>query len=654
MDPDDGLRREFAQHYAPLPQRKKIVLCFDGTGNKFSGTDADSNILKIFRMLDRSNGVDEHYYQPGIGTYVNTTKLSHTTWTTRLNSWYYKAKDSAVGSSFDVHVMGGYKFLMRCYQDDDIFIFGFSRGAYVARFLADMLDHVGLLSRGNEEMAYFAWKAFAQWKERQEGSEEEKIKKHELYQFLKNFRETFSRPVRRIRFMGLFDTVNSVPRFENAWMQRSKFPYTARSSAKVIRHAVSIDERRAKFRSDLISDTKASEAMAHHRRHHRHHHYHLNHPHGENAEKHMNGSSTDIDAQSTLKPPQPDRFRRPSQIRSGPNARKQSNLRLEIGNDSQADDRKTRREMQRLRSLSPNAQREGSLSLHTAGSQISLISAALNEDENDLDEADDQDVEELWFPGCHADLGGGWPLGEGEETALSHGPLVWMVREAQRAGLPLDREKMIALHCCDLDPRMLEAKFPSTAPPQDGPPIPTFEVTTPSQPDLFRSPHSAEEAPGWRAGLEPKPAGMSKFHQRLHHSAAQGVLHDCLEFNNGLPRMSVLSWKMMEYMPFRRMDLQTDGSWKAITFPLPMGEVRDMPEDAKVHHSAIKRMEANEDYRPGNLIIGGGGRGVRKAPKQYGIGEWIIHKNQGDPVGEVYVRKGKSVNQELKDEGKLF
>lgn len=137
--------------------------------------------------------------------------------------------------------------------------------------------------------------------------------------------------------------------------------------------------------------------MAHHRRHHRHHHYHLNHPHGENAEKHMNGSSTDIDAQSTLKPPQPDRFRRPSQIRSGPNARKQSNLRLEIGNDSQADDRKTRREMQRLRSLSPNAQREGSLSLHTAGSQISLISAALNEDENDLDEADDQDVEELWY-----------------------------------------------------------------------------------------------------------------------------------------------------------------------------------------------------------------------------------------------------------------
>ena len=33
---------------------RKIVLCFDGTGNKFHGDDSDSNILKIFRMLDRT------------------------------------------------------------------------------------------------------------------------------------------------------------------------------------------------------------------------------------------------------------------------------------------------------------------------------------------------------------------------------------------------------------------------------------------------------------------------------------------------------------------------------------------------------------------------------------------------------------------------
>lgn len=53
---------------------------------------------------------------------------------------------------------------MRYYNvGDDIFLFGFSRGAYTARFLAEMLDHVGLLSAGNEEMATFAWKAFERW-----------------------------------------------------------------------------------------------------------------------------------------------------------------------------------------------------------------------------------------------------------------------------------------------------------------------------------------------------------------------------------------------------------------------------------------------------------------------------------------------------------
>lgn len=83
--------------------RRKFVLCFDGTGNKFSGTDADSNILKIYRMLDRNEDDQFHYYQPGIGTYVvvanSTQSSSHTSRRARLKSWYMKAKDSAVGKS---------------------------------------------------------------------------------------------------------------------------------------------------------------------------------------------------------------------------------------------------------------------------------------------------------------------------------------------------------------------------------------------------------------------------------------------------------------------------------------------------------------------------------------------------------------------------
>ncbi len=125
---------------------------------------------------------------------------------------------------------------MRYYRNgDQIFMFGFSRGAYIARFLAEMLDYIGLLSHGNEEMIKFAWRAFSQWQcrrksrsddnEDDDGSEKSEVddKTDKMYTFMKDFRETFSRPVGRIRFLGLFDTVNSVSRFESAWMQRAKF-----------------------------------------------------------------------------------------------------------------------------------------------------------------------------------------------------------------------------------------------------------------------------------------------------------------------------------------------------------------------------------------------------------------------------------------------
>jgi hypothetical protein len=133
-----------------------------------------------------------------------------------------------------------------------------------------------------------------------------------------------------------------------------------------------------------------------------------------------------------------------------------------------------------------------------------------------------------------------------------------------------------------------------------------------------------------------------RFLEAMYESSTKGLLHDCLAYGNGLPFTSVLSWRIMEYLPFRRMDLQDDGSWKPIRWPLPCGEVRDIPKDAQVHVSAIRRMKANPEYRPGNLIVGGGGRGVKRAPEEYGIGEWVVKDHEGDPVREVYVRKSVS------------
>ena len=48
------------------------------------GTDADSNILKIYRMLDRNNGFDKHYYQVILETaYSPTSQLIH-----RARHWH--------------------------------------------------------------------------------------------------------------------------------------------------------------------------------------------------------------------------------------------------------------------------------------------------------------------------------------------------------------------------------------------------------------------------------------------------------------------------------------------------------------------------------------------------------------------------------------
>lgn len=42
---------------------KKLVLCFDGTGNTFSGTSGDTNIVKLYDKFNRDDPHQYHYYQ---------------------------------------------------------------------------------------------------------------------------------------------------------------------------------------------------------------------------------------------------------------------------------------------------------------------------------------------------------------------------------------------------------------------------------------------------------------------------------------------------------------------------------------------------------------------------------------------------------------
>ena len=350
-------------------------------------------------------------------------------------------------------------------------------------------------------------------------------------------------------------------------MQRSKFPYTARSSAKVIRHAVSIDERRAKFRSDLISGDQLNKKA--HRRglHHQTSNYEPR-----KDKRSQNGSANGMPAKQ-----QPDRFRRPSQQRQHETRDPALALRratVDAGGflmpmvrqpkDVPADSGV--KFLNRTQNPDTSAIADD-VSVHTGTSVTSFLPSLHADEEDELDETAEQDIEELWFPGCHADLGGGWPLAKGERYALSHGPLVWMVKEAERAGLQFDTETMLALRCHHED------DIGNASADHEAAPVPEVQVE-PASPSDLHSPPSEQHTSGWQPGFDPENSRKKEFHDVLHTAATEGVLHDCLEFNNGLGHTSVLSWKMMEYLPFRRMDLKPDGSWAAISFPLPMGEVR--------------------------------------------------------------------------------
>lgn len=205
---------------------RNIVLCFDGTNDKYAARD-DTNVVKLYQMLDQDEATQLRYYQPGIGTMGPAGVWGKT------KRWLIAKLDLAIAWLLEEHVCDGYRFLMRYYTPGDrIFIFGFSRGAYTARATAAMVHKVGLLSRGNDELVPFAWDTF---------------RRERRKDFVDGFKRTFSRTV-EIHFVGVWDTVSSV-----GWMWSPTYlPYSANNpSVRFLRHAVALDERRAYFPQNM-------------------------------------------------------------------------------------------------------------------------------------------------------------------------------------------------------------------------------------------------------------------------------------------------------------------------------------------------------------------------------------------------------------------
>ncbi|HEY5036732.1 MAG TPA: DUF2235 domain-containing protein, partial [Chthoniobacterales bacterium] len=125
----------------PRP-RQRLVVCLDGTWNN---RDDSTNVFHHFSLAlrdaasaDGDGFVQTKYYHEGVGTGV----LDHIT-------------GGGFGFGLEKNVRAAYDWLVEHYHEgnslseaDEIFIFGFSRGAYTARSLVGFIATCGLLRRG--------------------------------------------------------------------------------------------------------------------------------------------------------------------------------------------------------------------------------------------------------------------------------------------------------------------------------------------------------------------------------------------------------------------------------------------------------------------------------------------------------------------------
>lgn len=214
---------------------KRLVVCCDGTWNTPDEVDPEgnptpTNVTKIalaVRAADDAGVEQRVYYHKGVGT-------------GRLDHW----RGGALGWGLSRNVQDAYMFLVENYDppDDEIFLFGFSRGAYTARSVAGLVRNSGLLRR---EYAGKLESAYELYRDRGDATSPTSVE-------AALFRKSFSREV-RITFVGVWDTVGAlgipvdgpgVPLVNDRW----KF-HDVRLSSYVDNafQALAIDERRKPF-----------------------------------------------------------------------------------------------------------------------------------------------------------------------------------------------------------------------------------------------------------------------------------------------------------------------------------------------------------------------------------------------------------------------
>ena len=172
---------------------KKLIICCDGTWNRPEPQGEKkkykrTNVLKLMRAIRSSDDEGKHqvtYYDTGVGTDRGV---------------YDKYIGGMMGLGLSSHVKKAYRFIANNYEKgDELYFFGFSRGAYTVRVLTGMIGAAGLLHPRElanlpEVFSYF----------RTAPDKRERSKYHHL---IMNQLQTQYAP---IKFLGVWDTVGGV------------------------------------------------------------------------------------------------------------------------------------------------------------------------------------------------------------------------------------------------------------------------------------------------------------------------------------------------------------------------------------------------------------------------------------------------------------
>jgi len=221
---------------------KRLIVCCDGTWNnpeqEDNGLPAPTNVFKLSNSIapEGPDGIDQQvYYHPGVGGEGGLLR-------------------PIVGGAFGVgisrHICSAYSWLANNYQEgDELYLYGFSRGAFTARSLAGfinrgLLNLSGLSSKEAWERVHFAYdhgyrKGVAKLKDLQKPG----------WTF---FDDPAGTP---IRFLGVWDTVGAlgIPddlEILNFFDDKSKWEFfdtTLNNHVQTARHAMAIDEIRSSF-----------------------------------------------------------------------------------------------------------------------------------------------------------------------------------------------------------------------------------------------------------------------------------------------------------------------------------------------------------------------------------------------------------------------